>query len=71
MGKLSLKNLGTGYVLFCVLFLCNFIISLAVIGLYATDVQRGNEERTGVNSKWVSVLRATGASYSSASSPCR
>lgn len=62
MGKLSLKNLGTGYVLFCVLFFCNFVIALAVIGLYATDVQRGNEERTGVNSKWVSfVVRATGA----------
>lgn len=47
-------NLGISYILFSVLHLCLFVLSLAVIGLYATDIQRATEDDKSVDSKLVS-----------------
>lgn len=50
---MSKLNFTGGYFLFSILFLVNFAISLAVCGLYGTDVQRSNEDGNGADSKWV------------------
>ncbi|KAK3182169.1 hypothetical protein K4F52_006538 [Lecanicillium sp. MT-2017a] len=46
-------NLTVGYMAFSAIHVILFALSLAVCGLYGTDVQRGNEEDVHVNSKWV------------------
>lgn len=53
---MSRLNVTGGYFLFSIFFVFNFAISLAVCGLYGTDVQRSNENGDGADSKWVFAI---------------
>lgn len=46
-------NITKGYLAFTGVYFLTFVLGLAIIGLYATDVQRAKEENAKLNSKWV------------------
>ncbi|KAJ3477389.1 hypothetical protein NLG97_g8857 [Lecanicillium saksenae] len=50
---LARLNMTKGYLGFAVVYFFLFILGLAIIGLYATDVQRARELHGHLDSKWV------------------
>ncbi|ATY61908.1 hypothetical protein A9K55_008865 [Cordyceps militaris] len=50
---LSRFNITKGYLAFAGVYFLLFVLGLAIIGLYATDVQRSRELHTHLDSKWV------------------
>ncbi len=50
---LSRLNISKGYLAFAAVYFLLFVLGLAIIGLYATDVQRWREAHVHVESKWV------------------
>ncbi|OAR01711.1 hypothetical protein LLEC1_03260 [Akanthomyces lecanii] len=53
---LSRLNMSKGYLAFAVVHFLLFVLGLAIIGLYATDVQRWRETHQHVQSKWVFAI---------------
>jgi Zn-dependent protease len=50
---MGLFDVAVSYMLFTVVHFFCFALSLAVCGLYGTDLQRANEAGVGADSKWV------------------
>ncbi len=50
---LSRLNITKGYLGFAAVYFLLFVLGLAIIGLYATDVQRARELHAHLDSKWV------------------
>ncbi|KAJ2981534.1 hypothetical protein NQ176_g1968 [Zarea fungicola] len=46
-------NVTKGYLAFTIVHFLLFVLGLAIIGLYATDVQRAREHNVHIDSKWV------------------
>lgn len=51
---------AASYVLFSILHFVQFIMAVAVIGLYATDLSRARKENKYIDSKWVCMAASLG-----------